>query len=136
MFSSETKVLIVDDMLTMRKIVRKTVFDLGLKNTVEAPDGAAAWAEVEKTFSTNTPFQLIISDWNMPVLTGIELLKKVRSNEKTRNVPFVFLTAESEKNQILEAMKLGVTTYILKPFTPATFKEKLEIAYQSSLKST
>lgn len=125
MFPSNTKVLIVDDMRTMRILVKKTLTALGFTDITEADDGAKAWAEIEKSIDSAKPFQLIISDWNMPVMQGIELLRKVRADETIKKTPFLLLTAESERSQALEAIQAGVSGYVLKPFTTDALKEKL-----------
>jgi two-component system chemotaxis response regulator CheY len=126
MFPPNTKVLVVDDMLTMRKLVSRCLKDLGFTDITEADDGETAWPLLEAGATGKTPaFQLIVSDWNMPKLTGLGLLKKVRAHEAMKNLPFLFVTAEAEKHQIIEAIQAGVSNYITKPFTPATMKEKL-----------
>jgi two-component system chemotaxis response regulator CheY len=127
MFGPETKVLVVDDMSTMRKIVSKALQGFGMKNIKEASDGVDAWAKME---AEQPPFELIISDWNMPNMTGIDLLKKVRADARFAKIPFILLTAESEASQVKEAVVAGVTNYIVKPFTPETLKAKLEATYQ------
>ncbi|MFN7684581.1 MAG: response regulator [Oligoflexia bacterium] len=132
MFAPNTKVLVVDDMLTMRKLVSRSLKDLGLGNITEADDGETAWPLLEAAAKSGVPFQLVISDWNMPKLPGIELLKKVRANELTKTVPFMFITAEAEMSQVMEAIKSGTSNYITKPFTPATLKEKLTAVYNST----
>jgi len=126
MFDPETKVLVVDDFKTMRKIVIGALGTCGLKNVTEAEDGINAWPLIEAAVKEGTPFGLIVSDWNMPQLSGLELLRKVRGLESTRKTPFVLVTAEAEQKNILEAVQAGVSNYVVKPFTPATFKEKLE----------
>ncbi len=113
-------VLIVDDFLTMRRIVRKILRDLDFQNIIEAEDGSAA-LEVLKTNKVD----LIVSDWNMPKMTGLELLKAVRGDEKTKNLPFLMVTAEAQKENIVEAVQARVSNYIVKPFTAATLEEKL-----------
>lgn len=125
MFPKDTKILVVDDMMTMRKLVRKTLQDLGFSNISEADDGERAWPEIEKALSIGAPFQLVISDWNMPKLSGIDLLKKIRGKDETKALPFILLTAEAEKAQVMTAIQAGVNAYITKPFAPATLSEKL-----------
>jgi two-component system chemotaxis response regulator CheY len=125
MFPKETKILVVDDMTTMRKLVKKTLNDNGYLNVNEADDGDHAWPEIEKGLMIGQPYQLIISDWNMPRMSGIELLRKMRTKEETRPVPMILLTAEAEKHQVLEAIQAGVSAYITKPFTPSSLIEKL-----------
>ena len=126
MFSTDLKVLIVDDMLTMRKIVTKSCRDLGFKNFVEAADGALAW----KTLNENPDVGLIISDWNMPNMSGLDFLKRVRADSKFAPLPFVLLTAESELEQVKTAVAAGVDNYIVKPFTPSVLQQKLDHVYQ------
>ena len=113
-------VLIVDDFVTMRRIVRKILRDLEFENIIEAEDGSAA-LDVLKT----TKVDLIVSDWNMPRMTGLELLKQVRSIDNIRDTPFLMVTAEAQKENIVEAVKARVSNYIVKPFTAATLEEKL-----------
>ena len=113
-------VLIVDDFLTMRRIVRKILRDLDFQNIIEAEDGSAA-LDVLKT----TRVDLIVSDWNMPNMSGLELLKQVRSSDKFKDTPFLMVTAEAQKENIVEAVKAKVSNYIVKPFTAATLEEKL-----------
>ena len=113
-------VLIVDDFLTMRRIVRKILRDLDFEDIIEAEDGSAAMEVLQRT-----SVDLIISDWNMPKMTGLELLKQVRSTESLKDTPFLMLTAEAQKENIVEAIKAKVSNYIVKPFTAASLQEKL-----------
>lgn len=113
-------VLIVDDFSTMRRIMRNILRDLEFKNILEAEDGTAAVQVLEKQ-----SIDLVISDWNMPKMTGLDLLKHVRGNEKTRDLPFLMITAEAQKENVVEAVKARVSNYIVKPFTAATLGEKL-----------
>jgi two-component system chemotaxis response regulator CheY len=115
------KILIVDDFSTMRKIIRNILTQLGFKNILEADDGTTALEILKKE-----KVDLIISDWNMPKMSGLELLKAVRSDENLKDIPFIMVTAEAQKESILEAIKYKVNQYIIKPFTPETLKEKLE----------
>ena len=126
MFPNDTRILVVDDMLTMRKLVKKGLTQIGFTNIVEAPDGDVAWKKVMDMVDMGAPVQLIISDWNMPNMKGIELLKKVRAEAKTKATPFCLLTAESEKSQVIEAVQAGVNEYIVKPFTKDQLEEKLK----------
>ncbi|HMN68509.1 MAG TPA: response regulator, partial [Bdellovibrionales bacterium] len=114
MFDAKTKILIVDDMSTMRRLVKKACVGLGFSNIEEAEDGQKAWEKLQAAGD----FQLIISDWNMPNCTGLEFLKKVRADSKFKKMPFVLLTAEAEASQMAEAIQLGVSNYIVKPLTP------------------
>ena len=132
MFQPDIRILVVDDMMTMRKLVKKALSELGFSNIVEAPDGEQAWAKINDMVSANTPFQLIVSDWNMPNMKGIDLLKKVRGLAAMKAVPFLLLTAESEKDQVVEAMAAGVSEYLLKPFTKETLGEKLRLVWDKN----
>ncbi|MDY6909657.1 MAG: chemotaxis response regulator CheY [Thermodesulfobacteriota bacterium] len=114
-------VLIVDDFATMRRIIRNILRELDFKDIVEAENGTAAVRILE-----SQKVDLVISDWNMPKMTGLELLKWVRANEKARDLPFLMVTAEAQKENIVEAIKAGVNNYIVKPFTAAVLSEKLE----------
>lgn len=119
---NQMKVLVVDDMRAMRKIITKVIKEMGVGEILDAEDGNLAWKHITEA---ETPFHLIISDWNMPNCTGIELLKKVREDSKFKNLPLILLTAEAEAHQVSEAVKLGVSGYIVKPFTPDILKQKL-----------
>jgi two-component system chemotaxis response regulator CheY len=115
------KVLVVDDFATMRRIVKGVLKQLGFNNIIEAEDGNSALNELRKE-----KIGLIVSDWNMPNMTGLDLLKAVRSDASLKGIPFVMVTAEGQKENVVEAVKSGVTNYIVKPFTPETFGEKLQ----------
>ena len=127
MFSPSTKILVVDDMMTMRKLVSKTCKELGFTDIVEAADGALAWEAIQ---NANPPIGLVISDWNMPNCTGLDLLKRVRGDQRFGKLPFVMVTAEAEQHQIVEAVKSGVSNYVIKPFTGDALKEKLEAVHK------
>lgn len=114
------KILVVDDFATMRRIVRNILKELGYTNIFEADDGSTA-LDILKT----EKIDFIISDWNMPQITGIELLKTVRASEQWRELPFLMVTAEGKKEQVLEAVKHKVNNYIIKPFTADTMREKI-----------
>ena len=115
------KVLVVDDFATMRRIVKGVLKQIGFSNIVEAEDGSAALEALKKE-----KVGLIVSDWNMPKMTGLDLLKAVRADEGLKATPFIMVTAEGQKENVIEAVKAGVSNYIVKPFTPETFSEKLE----------
>jgi two-component system, chemotaxis family, chemotaxis protein CheY len=114
------KVMIVDDFATMRRILRNILKQIGFKNIIEADDGKHALKELKKE-----KVDLIMCDWNMPEMPGIELLKNVRSDDELKEIPFVMVTAEAQKDNILEAVKSGVSNYVVKPFTAETITEKL-----------
>jgi len=115
------KVLVVDDFSTMRRIVKNTLRQIGFTNIEEAEDGQKAYDRliVEK-------FDFIVSDWNMPNMTGIDLLRKVRATPQIKDIPFLMVTAEAKQENIVEAIKAGVSNYIVKPFTVATLDEKVK----------
>lgn len=133
MFDLSTHILIVDDMMTMRKLVTKACSTIGFKNFTEATDGALAW---EKLTSNENPIGLIVSDWNMPNCTGLDFLKRVRSDSRYKHLPFILVTAESESAQVVEAIQAGVSAYVVKPFTPAALAGKLEDAYAKFMKAS
>jgi two-component system chemotaxis response regulator CheY len=115
------RVLIVDDFATMRRILKNILKQIGFKNISEADNGKAALRELK-----NEKFDLVLCDWNMPEMRGIELLNQVRSDDQLKGIPFVMVTAEAKKENILEAVKAGVSSYIVKPFTAETVSEKLK----------
>lgn len=115
------RVLVVDDFSTMRKIIKNILRQLGFTNIVEADDGSTAWETLNKD---NIDF--IVSDWNMPIMTGIELLRKVRSSEEYADLPFLMVTAEAQQENIIEAVQAKVSNYIVKPFTPETLGQKID----------
>src|SRR4051812_11766044 len=127
MFDPKTRVLVVDDMLTMRKLVSKVCKELGFTDITEAGDGAKGWESIS---NSTPPIGLVISDWNMPNSTGLDLLKRVRSDSRFKGLPFVLVTAEAEQHQIVEAIKAGVDSYVVKPFTADGLKEKLEAVHK------
>ncbi len=133
MFPLSTRILVIDDMMTMRKIVMKSLRDIGYNDLVEATDGEKGWGIIK---TSKTPIQLVISDWNMPNCTGIELLKAVRADAVVSSLPFVLLTAEGDAHQVKEAVVAGVTNYILKPFTVDILRQKLEQAYKKAFGAT
>jgi two-component system chemotaxis response regulator CheY len=113
-------VLVVDDFSTMRRIVRNILRDLEFKNILEAENGSSAL-----DILNSQEVDLVVSDWNMPKMTGLELLKSVRATGRLKNIPFLMVTAEAQKENIVEAVKAKVSNYIVKPFTAATMAEKL-----------
>lgn len=121
MFPPSTKILVADDMMTMRKIIVKNCKDLGFTEFVECVDGQVAWAKLNEM----TDIGLVISDWNMPNCTGLDLLKRVRADSRFKNLPFMLVTAESEREQVAEALKAGVDQYVIKPFTADSLRQKM-----------
>ncbi len=119
------KILIVDDFSTMRRIIKNLLRDLGLNNTHEADDGNTALPMLK-----NGDFEFVVTDWNMPGMQGIDLLKAIRADEKLCHLPVLMVTAEAKREQIIEAAQAGVNGYIVKPFTAATLKEKLDKIFE------
>lgn len=114
------KILIVDDSGMIRSVLKKYLSDLGVKEFVEAPDGVMALRAM-----AIHKIDLVFMDWNMPNLSGIEALKKLKANAATRAIPVIMVTSESEKAHILDAVKAGAANYVIKPFSPAVIKEKM-----------
>jgi two-component system, chemotaxis family, chemotaxis protein CheY len=115
------KVLVVDDFATMRKIVRNVLKQIGFDNIVEAEDGQMA-LQILKTENIG----LVVTDWNMPNMTGLELLEKIRGNPQTAKLPVLMVTAEGLKENVVAAVKAGVNNYVVKPFTADILQEKLQ----------
>jgi two-component system, chemotaxis family, chemotaxis protein CheY len=121
----EMKILVVDDMSTMRKILKNMLKKMGFTNIEEADDGATAWPMIEGALGSEAPFEFIVSDWNMPGMTGIDLLGKVRGHDKLKGLPFLMVTAETEQGNVVTAVKAGVSNFVVKPFTQDTLKDKI-----------
>jgi two-component system chemotaxis response regulator CheY len=119
------KILIVDDFSTMRRIIKNLLRDLGFTNTSEADDGSSALPMLQ-----NGSFDFLVTDWNMPGMTGIDLLKAVRADDKLKNLPILMVTAEAKRDQIIEAAQAGVNGYVVKPFTAAVLKEKIDKIFE------
>ncbi|MGX9365316.1 chemotaxis response regulator CheY [Desulfoplanes sp. PS50] len=115
------RVLVVDDFSTMRRIIKNILRQLGFNNIVEADDGSTAWDVLNKD-----KIDFVISDWNMPIMTGIEFLKKVRASEEFSDLPFLMVTAEAQQENIIEAVQAKVSNYIVKPFTAETLGQKID----------
>ncbi|NVM22665.1 MAG: response regulator [Desulfobacterales bacterium] len=115
------QVLVVDDFVQMRRILRDVLKQIGFRNIADAEDGLAAIRVLKKQ-----KIELILADWNMPNMTGLELLKAVRNDESLKSIPFVMVTAEAQESAVLEAVQAGATNYIVKPFTASTVEEKLK----------
>lgn len=119
------KILIVDDFSTMRRIIKNLLRDLGFSNTSEADDGVTALPMLQ-----NGNFDFLVTDWNMPGMTGIDLLKAVRADDRLKDMPILMVTAEAKRDQIVEAAQAGVNGYVVKPFTAAVLKEKIEKIFE------
>ena len=113
--------LVVDDFSTMRRIIKNLLHDLGYANVTEADDGNTALPLLKEG-----NFDFLITDWNMPGMPGLELLKQVRADARLGKMPVLMLTAEAKREQIVEAAQAGVSGYVIKPFTAATLKEKID----------
>jgi two-component system, chemotaxis family, chemotaxis protein CheY len=120
-YDKNMRVLVVDDFSTMRRIIKNILRQLEFSNIIEADDGTTAWEILNKD-----RIDFIISDWNMPKMTGIELLRKVRASEEFADLPFLMVTAEGLQENIIEAVQAKVSNYIVKPFTPVTLGQKID----------
>lgn len=125
MADKNMKILVVDDFSTMRRILRNLLKELGYINVEEAEDGVVA---LQKLKGGN--FQFIVSDWNMPNMTGIELLRAVRADDSLKHLPVLMVTAEAKKENIIQAAQTGASGYVVKPFTAATLEEKLNKIFE------
>jgi two-component system chemotaxis response regulator CheY len=114
------KILVVDDMVTMRKIVKNILKQLGFTHIEEAENGQEALQKLR-----GDTFGFVVSDWNMPVMTGIDMLRAIRGDEKLKAIPVLMVTAEAQQSNLVEAVQAGVSNYIVKPFTAETMQEKL-----------
>ncbi len=115
------KLLVVDDSSTMRRIIKNTLARLGYKDILEGADGLEGWAALDAAPDVG----MLITDWNMPEMNGLELVKKVRADERFVDLPIIMVTTEGGKAEVITALKAGVNNYIVKPFTPQVLKEKL-----------
>jgi len=119
------KILIADDFSTMRRIIKNLLKDLGFTNTAEADDGNTALPMLQ-----NGNFDFLITDWNMPGMSGMELLKACRTDERLKSLPVLMVTAEAKRDQIIAAAEAGVNGYVVKPFTAAALQEKIDKIFE------
>lgn len=119
------KILVVDDFSTMRRIIKNLLRDLGFSNIDEADDGTTALPMLQ-----SGDFDFVVTDWNMPGMQGIDLLRAIRADDELKDIPVLMVTAEAKREQIIEAAQAGVNGYIVKPFTAATLKEKLDKVFE------
>jgi len=119
--SNPLKCLVVDDFSTMRRIIKNLLQELGYQNIQEADDGKTAWPMLQAG-----DFDFVITDWNMPLMPGLDLLKAIRADEKLKSLPVLMVTAEAKREQIVEAAQAGVSGYVVKPFTADVLKQKLD----------
>jgi two-component system, chemotaxis family, chemotaxis protein CheY len=124
--STSIKYLVVDDFSTMRRIVKNLLQELGYQNIQEADDGKTAWPMLQ-----SGGFDFVITDWNMPLMPGLDLLKAIRADEKLKTLPVLMVTAEAKREQIIEAVQAGVSGYVVKPFTAEILKQKLDKILQA-----
>ncbi|WP_029893626.1 chemotaxis response regulator CheY [Desulfohalovibrio reitneri] len=124
-YDKNMRVLVVDDFSTMRRIVKNILKQIGMTNVVEADDGTTAWDLLNRE-----PVDFIVSDWNMPQMSGIELLRKVRASEEFADLPFLMVTAEAQQENIIEAVQAKVSNYIVKPFTAETMQQKIDKIFE------
>ena len=129
--STAIKYLVVDDFSTMRRIVKNLLQELGYQNIQEADDGKTAWPMLQ-----TGSFDFVITDWNMPLMPGLDLLKAIRADEKLKGLPVLMVTAEAKREQIVEAVQAGVSGYVVKPFTAETLKQKLDKILQARATAT
>jgi two-component system chemotaxis response regulator CheY len=125
MFPDSTRILVVDDMPSLRELLKAHLRRIGFKNIVEAKDGQEAYQLLISSKSVGTSFDLVVCDWNMPNMTGLELLKVVRAVDIWKKLPFLLLTTESEKGKVMEAISSGVNNYMVKPVEEQVLREKL-----------
>jgi two-component system chemotaxis response regulator CheY len=129
--STPIKYLVVDDFSTMRRIVKNLLQELGYQNVQEADDGKTAWPMLQ-----TGGFDFVITDWNMPLMPGLDLLKAIRADEKLKSLPVLMVTAEAKREQIVEAVQAGVSGYVVKPFTAEILKQKLDKILQARAAAT
>jgi two-component system chemotaxis response regulator CheY len=116
------KILVVDDSSTMRRIIMNTLKSLGYEDIIQAADGVEAWEALQQ----NPDIGLVMTDWNMPNMNGLELVKKIRADERYKNLPIIMVTTEGGKKEVITALKAGVNNYIVKPFNKQILQKKLE----------
>ncbi|MCD6569698.1 MAG: chemotaxis response regulator CheY [Deltaproteobacteria bacterium] len=121
------KILVIDDFSTMRRIVKNILRQLNFNNVLEADDGTTGLDILQ-----NEQIDFIVCDWNMPKMTGLELLKIVRADDALKDIPFLLVTAEAKQENIVEAVKSGASNYIVKPFTAETLKKKIDQIFSKS----
>ncbi len=129
MFSPKTRILVVDDFTSMRKVTIQVLQQLGFSNFIEAGEGNIAWNVL---INVKPTVELVICDWNMPNCSGIDLLKKMKADERFQHLPFIMSTTRNEKAHVLEALKFGADNFIIKPFTLEVIEKKMEQLWQKT----
>lgn len=122
---ADMKIIVIDDMATMRKIIKNMLTQIGFTNIDQADDGATALPMIMEAQEKGEPYEFIVSDWNMPQMSGLDLLKTVRADENLKATPFLMITAESEQGNVVVAVKAGVSNFIIKPFSAQVLKDKI-----------
>lgn len=130
MFPKETKFLVIDDLKTIRTMITEILHNLGYPTIEESEDGTKALALLKEAAQTNEPFGFIITDWNMPEMTGLELLEACKKDPDLKSIPFLMVTIESERSYVLRAVTMGVDDFIVKPFSERTFQDKLRSIWE------
>lgn len=129
MFPQSTRILIIDDMPTIRDLVKNHLKAMGYKNLLEAEDGEQGLQILVQQHSIQQPVQMVICDWNMPKMKGLDLLKQIRATSDWQNLPFIMLTSETDRESVTEAVLAGVSQYIVKPFAAKIFEDKLKTVW-------
>ena len=127
MLDLNMKILVVDDFSTMRRIIKNILRELGYHNVEEAEDGAVALDKLR-----GGGFDFVVTDWNMPNMPGIDLLKAIRADESLMHIPVLMVTAESQKENVVQAVEAGVNNYIVKPFTATALKERIDLILEKA----
>lgn len=125
-FDPNQKILVVDDMATMRKIIIRMLSKKGCTNIVEAEDGQQAWDALDQAAQAQDPIQFVMSDWNMPNVSGLSLLKMMKADDRFKSTPFLMITAEGDKDSVMTAVKAGINNFVVKPFSIETLNAKID----------
>lgn len=133
--SKQLRILLVDDFEMIRSLLKQALKQLGYTDLTEAVDGADALEKLNKANESGQPFDLVFLDWNMPKMTGIEVVQKCKSDDNLKNIPFIMITAEREQKSVVTALKAGVSDYVIKPFSPRQLSSKIERILSSTTAS-
>jgi CheY-like chemotaxis protein len=129
MFPNRTRILVVDDMPKMRQIVTSQIKSLGYIDVMNASNGKEALNLLKEEHEKEIPIEIVFSDWNMPIMAGIELLQAIRQSQTLKHLPFIMVTAEGQRDQVMAAIKFGVSNYIVKPFPPTQLELKIKAVW-------